>query len=300
MEHRRILAEAGAEPGDHLRGQRDFRHQHNRRPAHLRGAADGADEHLGFAAARHAVKQKLALSRFHRGQKLGQHVLLLAGKLRVLRGKALHLAVWPAQALPLFQLHKAHPAKGVQRVAAVADGFAERRRRQLHVRRVGQRPQHLRPLGRANLRRDHLPQHIRRDGQHGNLPLFFMDALAAHLRGEHQPQRHRQRAKRRPLDFLRQFKQRRQHRGIILQRVADILHALGRQVAIRRHFDDHALQPPRPKRHVDAHAGADVQPRRHAVGEHMIHIRVVDIHDHLTKRHDVPPFSVVDMITRSV
>ena len=126
--------------------------------------ADGADEDLRLAASRHAVEQKLTLSALHGGQKFGEHVLLLSGQPGIFFGKALHRAVGPAQALPLFQLHKPHFAQGVQRVAAVADGLAERGGRQLRFRRICQRAEHLRPLRRANLRRDHLPQHIRRDG----------------------------------------------------------------------------------------------------------------------------------------
>ena len=290
MQHRRILAEAGTEPRNHLRGERDFRHEDDRRLAHLGDMADGADEDLRLAASRHAVEQKLTLSALRGGQKLGEHVLLLSGQPGIFFGKALHRAVGPAQALPLFQLHKPHFAQGVQRVAAVADGLAERGGRQLRFRRICQRAEHLRPLRRSNLRRDHLPQHIRRDGQHGDLLPLFTDALAAHLRGEHQPERHRQRAERRPLNVSGQREQRRQHGGIILQGVADVLHAFRRQVTFFRHFHDDAFQLSRPERHVYAHAGADAKPLRHAVGEHVVHIRVVDIHNHLAKRHDAPPF----------
>ena len=97
MEHRRILAEAGAEPGDHLRGQRDFRHQHNRRPAHLRGAADGADEHLGFAAARHTVEQVFPLSTAQIRQHDRQRFLLPRREGRVRDGGVRRIAARPAQ-----------------------------------------------------------------------------------------------------------------------------------------------------------------------------------------------------------
>ena len=294
VQHRRVLAKARAEPHDHLRRQRDFRHEHDGRLAQLGRVAHGADEHLRLAAARHAVEQKRALPRRHRGQERIEHVLLLVRELRVLRGQALHRAVRAAHHLALFQLHKAHFTQRMERRAHVAQLRAKRLARQFAALALHQQAQYGGALGRALLGSEHLRAHGGVHGQHRDLLCLLRDALAAHLRREHEPKRLRQRAERRLLDFLRQLKQGGQHGGIVLQRARDVLYAALRQVAVLREAHDHTLHLPLPAEgNVHAHAGTQAQPPGHAVGEHTVHILVRDIHDHLAKRHArfLPTFS---------
>ena len=156
-------------------------------------------------------------------------------------------------------------------------------------RRLFKRTKHLCPLGCARLRRDDLPQHIRIDRQCCDFLRLFMHSLTAHLRRNHQTKRHSQRAKRRLLNMLSQFKQRRQNRRIILQRIGNILYALRRQVAFLHHFHHDALQLSRSERHMHPHTGAKRHALGYAIGEYAIHILMVDIHDHLTK-HPAPSF----------
>ena len=294
VQHRGVLAKARAEPHDHLRRQRDFRHEHDGRLAQLGRVAHGADEHLRLAAARHAVEQKRALPRRHRRQERVKHVLLLARELRVLRSQALHRAVRAAQHLALVQLHKAHFTQRVQRRAHVTQLRAQRLARQLAAFALHEQAQYGGTLGRALLGGKHLCAHSRVHGQHRDLLRLLCDALAAHLRRKHEPKRLRQRAERRLLDGLRQVEQRGQHGGIVLQRAAHILHAALRQVAVLREAHDHALHLPlAAEGNVHAHAGTQRKPPGHAVGEHTVHILVRDIHDHLAKRHArfLPTFS---------
>ena len=74
VQHRDRVAEAGDEAGDDLRGQRDFRHHHDRRPAPLQRGRRGAQVDLGLARARDAVEQQPlgppgGDRRLHRGQR---------------------------------------------------------------------------------------------------------------------------------------------------------------------------------------------------------------------------------------
>ena len=54
----RAGTEAGLEPLDRLRRQRDFRHQHNRALALLQGVGDGLQINFRLAAAGHAVQEE--------------------------------------------------------------------------------------------------------------------------------------------------------------------------------------------------------------------------------------------------
>ena len=58
MEHRDVVAEAGAEAGHELRRERDLRHEHERAPACFAARGDGAQVHLGLARAGDAVQEK--------------------------------------------------------------------------------------------------------------------------------------------------------------------------------------------------------------------------------------------------
>ena len=58
MQHGSGISKAGAEPADHLRCQRDFRHKQDRALAAQQRLTHNVQIDLGFAAARHAVQQK--------------------------------------------------------------------------------------------------------------------------------------------------------------------------------------------------------------------------------------------------
>ena len=131
MENRRVLAKPRPKPHDHLRRKRNFRNKHDCRLSQLRRLANCANKDLCLAASRHAVKQEAALSPLNCRKQLGQHIFLLAGQLGILLRKAFHCAVGTAQLFPLFQLDKAHLLKRVDRIAAIADRFPQRRQGQL-------------------------------------------------------------------------------------------------------------------------------------------------------------------------
>jgi hypothetical protein len=58
MENRHLIAKVGAESPREDRRQRDFRHQHHRRPPLSKCRSHRADIDFGFAAARHTVEQE--------------------------------------------------------------------------------------------------------------------------------------------------------------------------------------------------------------------------------------------------
>ncbi len=66
-------AKAAAEACQGLRGQADFRHQHQRLPALRQAVDDGLQVHLGLAAAGHAIQQEglEAFGGVDRGHRLG-------------------------------------------------------------------------------------------------------------------------------------------------------------------------------------------------------------------------------------
>ena len=54
----RTMIEAGLEPFDRLRRERNLRHQHDGAPAQFEATRDGLQIHLGLAASRDTVKQE--------------------------------------------------------------------------------------------------------------------------------------------------------------------------------------------------------------------------------------------------
>ena len=58
MEDGDVVAEARAEAGDELRGERDLGHEHDRPARRLARRGDGAQVHLGLAAPGHAVQEE--------------------------------------------------------------------------------------------------------------------------------------------------------------------------------------------------------------------------------------------------
>ena len=81
MLHRHPFAELPLEPQDHLRGEADLGHQHQRLAAQLQAPLDELQKHQGLAAARHTVQQgRVGCVIFQLGQQglVGQ--LLLAGE----------------------------------------------------------------------------------------------------------------------------------------------------------------------------------------------------------------------------
>ena len=97
MQHRRNRPEPRPKPHDHLRREGDFRHEnHGGFPLHERLAHE-ADEHLGFAAARHTVEQVFPLSTAQIRQHDRQRFLLPRREGRVRDGGVRRIAARPAQ-----------------------------------------------------------------------------------------------------------------------------------------------------------------------------------------------------------
>ena len=82
----RILAEAGAKPGNHLRREGDFRHENDGRFSQAGGMTDGTDKHFGLSGTGDAVQQELPFPFLNSRQYLTQHGILLVSEHRVLVG----------------------------------------------------------------------------------------------------------------------------------------------------------------------------------------------------------------------
>ena len=81
--HRHPVAEALLQAADHLGGQADLGHQHQRRLSLLQGALDQLQKHQRFAAGGHAVQQRRGgFSRVHLGGQALKHCLLRPGQLQ--------------------------------------------------------------------------------------------------------------------------------------------------------------------------------------------------------------------------
>ena len=126
VQHRRLSPKPGMKPAHHLRGQGNFRHQHDGGFAHFQRPAHQTDVHLRLAAAGHAVEQKAAAPVFQRPGQFRHGGLLAGGQFRILslarapqsHGRAAHiLLIKPHQSLFL----KAFQGGGVVRICGGID-----------------------------------------------------------------------------------------------------------------------------------------------------------------------------------
>ena len=124
MQHRRRVAEARPEPADHLRGQRDLRHEDDGGFAHRQHMTHQADEDLCLAAARHAVEQVFPPPRTQIRQHNVQRLLLISRQRRIDHLVAI-VAGGPPQHLLLHQADKADLLQRVKRLHRVAHQDAQ-------------------------------------------------------------------------------------------------------------------------------------------------------------------------------
>ena len=276
MQHRRARAEARAEPADHLRRKRNFRHEHDGGFAQRERLAHGADVHFRLAAARYAAEEKFPIAAAQRGQNLGKRGFLIARQLRVgglfrrLRREG------TAQRFFFAQRNETALDELFQPFAAEGAHF----RRGARARR--QRAQDLLPFRGALFGLDERV-HVRvRVGQRGVFGRFLLHAAAAHLRGQHQPQRFDGQA----VGFLRQpvseIDQLGQQRGVILQRANDRLELFGRHAAgVVPEPQRVALHAARAERYQHARARHERDPVRNGVGEKPRNVFRGDFHHNL-------------------
>ena len=124
MQHRRRIAEACAEPADHLRGQGDLRHQDDGGLPPRQHMAHQADKHLGLARAGHAVEQVFPPPHAQVGQHHVQRLLLI-GRQRRVDDPVDGLPRRAAQHLRLLQADKPQFLQCVQRLQRVAHEDAQ-------------------------------------------------------------------------------------------------------------------------------------------------------------------------------
>ena len=201
VEQRDPLAEAGLEPAERLRRQRDLGHEHDRAQSALERGRAGLKVDLGLAAAGRAVEQKAALARVHALDDPGQRGLLLGGQRgrRRLSGQSLGQRLTLAAPRP-------HPRRDelqrARRSRAVVLGQPERqvdeRRREL----VEDAPDRscLHPERRRFLQPDDDAAHLRApEGHRDDRPLpHFLRHLVGERREQPRERRRGDRRRRRP------------------------------------------------------------------------------------------------------
>ena len=182
MKHRRVAAEALSEPVDHLRRQRNFRHQHDGRAPAFDRLPDGADIDLGLSTAGHAVQEKPSALAVQRPLDLIQRLFLTLHQLRVGQRLAVQRLVGRSPYFIIFDSDDSLLGQLVHR--AGRDGIEQRH----GLCPVLQRLDDLQPLPGAAVFPNRILQRLAFNAQTGHRHLLFLDPTAAHLRGNHLPQ----------------------------------------------------------------------------------------------------------------
>ena len=264
MQHRERRVEALREARDQLRSERDLRHEHQRLLAAGHDRLDGAQVHLGLAAAGNAVQQERNEGTGRRSDRVDGSALL---RRRIQPLRRLHIA-------PRWRVLRNAQARNPSSLLEFARVIAPARREGGELRRVGTVPpaqefrQFAQPI-RATRQRWQLVR-VRGSGQRPSLRGLQHRSAGAQCRGQRgcdDLARGMTVVIGRPPEQLEQ--------GLVEDRFvvdhAECRLQLGvRQVRAVTGLDEHTDDAPAAERHPEAHAGpkiGDVRRRRRPVVE---------------------------------
>ena len=286
VQNRGYRPKACAEPVDHLRREGDFRHKDHGAAACGQRFPHQADEHFRFTAACYTMEQEAPLTLPQPGQHLAQHFLLLGGQHRVGRGLIRYIAAGAAQHFLLKQPHQSLTGQVFQRGLRIAHKQAKLCYR-VRLSIVEQRKQ-CAPFLRSSLIFTGLRQRCGRNRQLRYLLHARLHPVAAHFRGQHQPQGFCQRTMGVVRHVLRQRQQRRQDGRVILQGSDHIPQLVFRHITRVRKANHYAFLAAGAERHFHPLTDGERHALRYAVGEGVRHLGIYNIHNHLNQ-HTVTP-----------
>ena len=190
MEHGDGLPEIGGKGFEHLGGQRDLRHEQNRRAAGGQLCGDETDINRGLSAAGDALEQRaLRLAAPAEGVQALKNRLLLRAQLRQRAALLAAAVLRAAEGLALKALQNSRVAERFERLTACAREGADVRRGALADGREQSQHSGLH-FGAAGLLTGELRRLLRRNGEADAVRLLVADAAAAvaaepESRGEH-------------------------------------------------------------------------------------------------------------------
>ena len=287
MNHCRDSAEPSPEPGNHLRRQRDFRHEDDGAFSNRQRLPYRFHEHFRLPAAGYPVQQELPAFPAQAGQNLLQRFLLTGSQF--VSGIS-DFRKSSFRRTECFLLRKADQAVLRQLFQRVSRILYALRQFPHRLCLSGQEQfQELTAFSFSPVLFHGGPGFRFRNSKLCSPYGFYPHTAAPHLGRKHQPERFRHRAVRLLRHFLCQGHQFRRNSRVVFKCPVDSAQSVRRDIALLCHVDNDAFLFTGPERNSNPLSCAQLHAVRNQIGKRLCHILMNDVHDH-PAIHPFPSF----------